>query len=268
MENYGNLNVMEIMKEAEAFAVQYSLEKTVIADKNKQVGLTFANVKDSKVEKVEAKVGEEGAENYFAITAHLNKVYTIDPITKQKKESEMLQLDTINMANALDAFAVSFRVANAALTTMYTAAMVSPEINAHKDKLIFTGNFLAALLLSKDNGIDIDTYNEIMNGLKSGLNDDGLRSIGLANDGIAKFNAQRQVWRFFDSARNRVLSNGAAWAIHAAKVLREDSSALDVPTVRIQPTGATPLIRKNADVTPKSLNTTENTVSKIQSIQY
>ena len=142
MENYGNLNFMEIMKEAEEFTPQYSLEKTVIVDQNKQVGLTFANVKDSKVEKIEAKVGDESAENYFAITAHLNKVYMVDPITKQKRESEYLQLDTINMANALEAFAASLRIANAALTTMYTAAMVSPEIIAHKDKLIYTGDFV------------------------------------------------------------------------------------------------------------------------------
>lgn len=267
MENYGNLNFMEIMKEAEEFTPQYSLEKTVIVDQNKQVGLTFANVKDSKVEKVEAKVGAEDAENYFAITAHLNKVYMVDPITKQKRESEYLQLDTINMANALDAFAVSLRVANAALTTLYTAAMVSPEIIAHKDKLIYTGDFLAALLLSKDNGLDINTYNEIMNGLKTGLNNDSLRSIGLANDGIAKFNAQRQVWRFFDSIRNRVLKNGEAWAKLAAKTLREDASAVDISTVRIQPTGAAPLIKKNADVTPKSLNTQDVGVVKIQPIQ-
>ena len=266
VENYGNLNFAEILKDSEDYVVQYALEKTVIADATKQVGLTFANVKDSKVEKVEAKVGDEKAENYFSIVAHLNKVYTIDPITKQKRESEMLQLDTINMANAMDAFAAALRVANAALTTMYTAAMVSPEIIANKDKLVYTGELLAALLLSEDNGLDINTYNEIMNSMKTGLSTDNLRTVGLANDGIVKFNAQRQYWRFLDSCRNRVLKNGEAWAKLAAKTLREDSSAMDISATRIMPTAATPLIKKNSDVTPKSLNTQEPGVVKIQPI--
>ena len=264
IDNYGQLNFMEILKEAEKYAVQYPLEKTVIADQNKQVGLTFApSIKDSKMEKVTASVGEPDTDNYFSVTAHINKLYSTDPITKEKRESEMLQLNTTNLANAFDAFAVAIRVANAALNTMYTAAMVSPEIVANKDKLIFVGDTLASLLLTKDNGLDVNTYNEIMNGMKNVLSTENLRSIGLANDNIAKFNALRQEMSFYDSIRNRVLKNGYDWAKLCAKTLKEDTAAADISSVRIQPTGVTPVIKKNTDVTPKSLNTQDSVASKV-----
>ena len=267
IDNYGQLNFMEILKEAEKYAVQYPLEKTVIADQNKQVGLTFApSIKDSKMEKVTASVGEPDADNYFSVTAHINKLYSTDPITKEKRESETSAdkaEEVKEEKEAFDAFAVAIRVANAALNTMYTAAMVSPEIVANKDKLIFVGDTLASLLLTKDNGLDVNTYNEIMNGMKNVLSTENLRSIGLANDNIAKFNALRQEMSFYDSIRNRVLKNGYDWAKLCAKTLKEDTAAADISSVRIQPTGVTPVIKKNSDVTPKSLNTQDSVASKV-----
>ena len=41
--------------------------------------------------------------------------------------------------------------------------------------------------------------------------------------------------------------------------MREDSTGIDISSIRIQPTGAAPLIKSNAGVNPVSLNTTDAT---------
>ena len=259
INDFDNMNMMEILKDSEKFTVQYSLERTAIADQSKQIGLTFAPVKDSKVEKVTASVGEPGKDNYFAVEAHINKVYSVDPLTKEKTESEMLQLDTINMAAAFEAFAAAMRIANAAINTMYTASMVAPEVIAHSDKLVFTGDFLASLLLNKDSGLSVSAYQSINDSVKNAIAQGMLRSIGLANENSHKFNALKEEVCFYDRIRNRVLKNGAAFATNAAKLMKEDSTGIDISSVRIQPTGAAPLIKTNAGVNPKSLNTADTT---------
>lgn len=263
MINQNELNAF-VNGAVKEFSVQYGMEFAPIADPVKQVGITMSPTKDTKLEKVNIEIGKEGTDTYFKLDCNVNKLTYTDPLTKEKQESKILSIDPTDLAKTLKALADLVELGNAALTNIYQLAMTHPALIAQAESLKYVGENLASILLTKDGGIDLNTYNKLK--AAQGSSYLGVKAVGLANDALAEDYKNREIYRLQDAIRNRVAVKGSAWAKAAANLISKNTTVAAISTTKIAPSNAEPVIKVNAGVTPKAIESNAPVVNSVETL--